>query len=277
MKFSLKIFFLAVLAICVFITFVFLIVQSLNRLPKPQTLSVPSATSTAATKLESEYIEVTDSCGPYFESPCLRVHSEPTENSPIIWRLRNGMVFKVDSLIKGKNHLWYKIVFEEKLLYPDRIKTDLYVASDFVTPFHDIGIQKIKVVAKPTNQKRIVVVLSEQNLYAYDGDTLFKETKISTGLEPNLTATGTFNIFKKMPTRYMQGPLPNTGTSTKAYDLPGVPWDLYFTSEGAAIHGAYWHNSFGTPQSHGCVNVAPLVAKELYQWADLGTPVTVQE
>ena len=73
----------------------------------------------------------------------------------------------------------------------------------------------------------------------------------------------------------MQGPVP--GVSDDAYDLPGVPWDLYFTHGGAVIHGAYWHDKFGEPWSHGCVNLPLQKAKELYLWADVGTPVTVQD
>jgi hypothetical protein len=52
-----------------------------------------------------------------------------------------------------------------------------------------------------------------------------------------------------------------------AYDLPGVPFCTYFTTSGAAIHGAYWHNDFGHPRSHGCVNVPADVAKWVYRWS----------
>ena len=74
----------------------------------------------------------------------------------------------------------------------------------------------------------------------------------------------------------MQGPLPNL-LDRQVYDLPGVPWNLYFTHGGAVIHGAYWHTSFGSQYSHGCVNLPPDTARELYNWADLGTTVIVQD
>jgi lipoprotein-anchoring transpeptidase ErfK/SrfK len=73
----------------------------------------------------------------------------------------------------------------------------------------------------------------------------------------------------------MQGPLPNI--SDDYYDLPGVPWTMYFTEGGAAIHGAYWHDKFGTQHSHGCVNLEPDTAQVIYNWADLGTKVTVRD
>jgi lipoprotein-anchoring transpeptidase ErfK/SrfK len=101
------------------------------------------------------------------------------------------------------------------------------------------------------------------------------EEKISTGLEISPTPRGIFHIYKKTPTRYMQGPI--IGISEKYYDLPGVPWNLYFTEQGAIIHGAYWHNNFGKQWSSGCVNMLPEKAKELYMWADLGTEVTVKD
>lgn len=112
-------------------------------------------------------------------------------------------------------------------------------------------------------------------LYAYDDTKLFMKEPISTGLEFTPTPRGTFTIFKKTPSRYMQGPAP--GLSTEFYDLPGVPWDLYFTEGGAVIHGAYWHNKFGQKWSHGCVNLSLENAKKLYEWADIGTPVIVKK
>ena len=71
----------------------------------------------------------------------------------------------------------------------------------------------------------------------------------------------------------MQGPIP--GLSDQYYDLPGVPWNLYFTEYGAVIHGAYWHDNFGQPSSHGCVNLPIDEARKLYLWADVG-PLSAQ-
>ena len=112
-------------------------------------------------------------------------------------------------------------------------------------------------------------------LYAYDGNTLFMKVSVSTGIKKTPTPIGTFTIYKKTPSRYMQGPIP--GISTGKYDLPGVPWNLYFTAGGAVIHGAYWHNDFGHMHSNGCVNVPLDKAQELYEWADIGTPVIVRD
>lgn len=221
-----------------------------------------------------QYVEVIDGCGPYFIGPCVNMRSGPGMEYPVVMHLRNGMVLKVLDTVVHDGRAWYKIMFDEGVRYPERITGDWYVAADYVELFTDEGDQHSSAEATATNTKRIIVDLSEERLYAYDGDTLFMEEPISTGLEFTPTPRGTFTVYKKTPSRYMQGPIPDI--SDQYFDLPGVPWDLYFTYEGAVIHGAYWHDKFGSPWSHGCVNLPPQKAKELYQWADVGTPVIVR-
>lgn len=223
------------------------------------------------------YIEITNGCGPYYDvGPCVNMRSGPGVEHPMVARLRTGVVLKVeDETIKTSGTEWYKIIFDGSIRYPERVAGDWYVAADptSVRPFEDVGDIELAKGAPPTS-KRIVVDLSAETLYAYEGDTLFMQEAISTGLDDTPTPHGTFRVFKKTPSRYMQGPIP--GVSLQYYDLPGVPWNLYFTSDGAVIHGAYWHDHFGKPWSHGCVNLPPDTARKLYEWADIGTPVKVQ-
>ncbi len=222
-----------------------------------------------------QYIEVIDGCGPYWEGACVNMRSGPGTEHPIVSKLRTGIVLKVAEIVIVDGVGWYKIAFDEGVRYPERVTGDWYVAADYVRLFTDTGDQISYATVTIGNSKRITVDISEQMLYAYENDTLFMQEPISTGLEFTPTPRGTFIIFKKMPSRYMQGPVPDV--SDDYYDLPGVPWDLYFTHGGAVIHGAYWHDHFGQPWSHGCVNLPPQKAKELYLWAEVGTPVTVQE
>jgi hypothetical protein len=222
-----------------------------------------------------EYIEVENGCGPYFQGECVNVRSGPGEDYPVVTRLRNGVVLKIGGEVDRGDRTWYKIVFDEWIRYPERVTGDWYVAADYVYPLLDEGDRNLAYGVNASSTKRIIVDRAKQMLYAYDGDTLFMETSVSTGIELTPTLLGTYTIFKKTPSRYMQGPIP--GLSDQYYDLPGVPWDLYFTSDGAAIHGTYWHNNFGRPSSHGCVNLPPEEAHKLYTWADLGTRVTVQD
>ena len=114
--------------------------------------------------------------------------------------------------------------------------------------------------------REIVVVLSTQTAYAYENGVLRRSAIISSGLPATPTVTGNFKIQRKLPSRHMIGP---------DYSLPGVPWVSYFYA-GYAFHGTYWHNNFGTPMSHGCVNMTTADAKWFYDFAPVGTPVHVR-
>jgi hypothetical protein len=229
------------------------------------------------TKVLFEYIEVTDGCGPHFEGECLNVRSGPGTEYPVVSRLRNGIVLKVGGKVERDGDVWYKIVFDEWLRYPERLNSDWFVSANYVQVLLDEGDRTVwDSDHATTTNKQIIVDRTTQTLFAYEGDNLFMMQKISTGLELTPTPRGEFTIFKKTPSRYMQGPLPGLA-SDQYYDLPGVPWNLYFTHQGAVIHGAYWHTSFGTNYSHGCVNLPPDKARELYNWAELGTKVIVKD
>jgi LysM repeat protein len=114
-------------------------------------------------------------------------------------------------------------------------------------------------------QRWIDIDLGSQTLTAYDGNTPVFNTLVSTGLAFP-TPVGTYHILYKLRAQRMTGP---------GYDLPNVPWVMYFTNRGHAIHGAYWHNNFGSPMSHGCVNMRVSEAQWLYDFAPNGTTVVV--
>ena len=121
------------------------------------------------------------------------------------------------------------------------------------------------VAAPADGARRIEVNLSNQTLTAWQGDVMVMHTAISSGRSGTPTVTGTFAVGTKYAAQRMTGP---------GYDLPNVPWVMYFHGS-YAIHGAYWHNNFGVPMSHGCVNMRPNEAEMLYKWAGQGTQVTV--
>ncbi len=223
-----------------------------------------------------EYIEVTESCNSgYGGDACVNIRSGAGTSFPAVMKVRNGMVLHVNGTIEADGHTWYRIVFDDWLRYPERVSGNWYIAGDYVRHFTTDGPSEIPQNTKTDTTKRILVDRSEQMLYAYEGDSLFMQQKISTGLDGTPTPRGTFYVYRKTPSRYMQGPLP--GISDQYYDLPGVPWNMYFTEGGAVIHGAYWHNNFGQPWSHGCVNLPPEKARELYDWGVLGMQVTIQD
>ena len=111
----------------------------------------------------------------------------------------------------------------------------------------------------------IEVNLSEQRVYAWEGDVLANSFIVSTGTWQTPTVTGTFKIWNKTRIQAMSGP---------GYYLPDVPFVMYFY-EDYGFHGTYWHNNFGTPMSHGCVNLTIPDSEWLYNWASYGTVVQV--
>jgi len=121
--------------------------------------------------------------------------------------------------------------------------------------------------AKKSNQRWIEIDLSSQRLTAWQGKNPEYAVIISTGKNATPTLTGVFSIQTKLRSARMQG---------DDYDIPDVPYTMFY-SGGYAIHGAYWHRSFGTPVSHGCVNVAVDHAERLFDWAEVGTPVIVRQ
>ena len=120
-------------------------------------------------------------------------------------------------------------------------------------------------------QKTIVISISHQMLWAYKGDQVVLSSSVSTGRAGFDTPVGSFAVLTKLPSQTMEGVI-----GGEYYNVvPDVPWVLYFTNSGHALHGTYWHNNFGTPMSHGCVNLPLDVAAWLYDWAPLGTRVLV--
>jgi lipoprotein-anchoring transpeptidase ErfK/SrfK len=114
-------------------------------------------------------------------------------------------------------------------------------------------------------ERWIDVNLSEQRVYAYEGDLVVNSFLVSTGVAETPTVTGQYQIYIKVRIQDMSGP---------GYYLPDVPWVMYFYEE-YGFHGTYWHNNFGTPMSRGCVNMRIDDAAWLYDWASVGTAVNV--
>ena len=115
------------------------------------------------------------------------------------------------------------------------------------------------------NERWFDINLTTQRMYAYNGDKLVNSFVISTGLWRTPTVTGRFRIYVKYEAALMRGP---------GYYLPNVPYTMYFFN-GYGLHGTYWHNNFGTPMSHGCVNMKTSDARWAFNWASVGTLVNI--
>ena len=117
------------------------------------------------------------------------------------------------------------------------------------------------------SERWIDVDLSAQTVFAMQGDQIVNRFLASTGRWPTLTVTGMYRIYVKYRAADMTGP---------DYYLPDVPYVMYFF-KGYGLHGTYWHNNFGQPMSHGCVNLRTPDAGWIYEWASVGTVVNVHD
>lgn len=124
------------------------------------------------------------------------------------------------------------------------------------------SLDRLTPVEFPEDEERwIRVDLSEQLVVAYEGNKPVRAFVVSTGLPGTPTVTGTFRIRTKVKEQTMSG-----GVGRNYYNLPGVKWVQYFYAD-YSFHGTYWHNDFGRPKSHGCVNMTNADAKWLFDWA----------
>jgi hypothetical protein len=180
----------------------------------------------------------------------LNVRAEPNTTSAIV-----GTVNKYDrlSILETQvvsNQRWYRIGAGRWVLGTN------------------IGVAKRK--ARPTsfgsNEKWVAVNLREQSVVAYEGDKPVYAALTATGLPRTPTVQGVFRTWLRLTWRRMVGGSAATGGY---YYLEEVPWTLYFYS-GYALHGAYWHDAFGRPRSHGCVNLSLFDSWWIFKWSEAG-------
>ncbi len=155
-------------------------------------------------------------------------------------------------------------VFADKPVTGPALAGKPYLANNIAESTHRV------LGATTADNKRIAVDLTTQHLYAYEGSTQVFDFLVSTG-KWGRTPTGDFRIWIKLRYTRMQGGNKALGTY---YNLPNVPYTMYFYNDqvpkslGYGIHGAYWHNNFGHPMSHGCINMKEEDVAKLYAWAN---------
>jgi hypothetical protein len=163
-------------------------------------------------------------------------------------------------------------------LHIDNTATGIFEGHAVIPPkidlTHNLFHYSVLGANAPQQKKQIYVDLSTQTLYAYEGTIQIMKTFIASG-KWGKTPVGNFHIWEKLRSTRMAG-----GEGADAYDLPNVPYVMYFYND-FGLHGAYWHDNFGHPMSHGCVNMRTVDAEALYNWADgptgdtLGTAVSI--
>ena len=184
-----------------------------------------------------------------------------------IYRLYFGSVHWATGMVLGpKNSIWYQIL-DERLNIP-------YVIPAEHARVVDLAELKPLSSDVPADEKKIVVSIADQTLMIYEADKLVLTTRVSTGLHqdqvaegeiPTDTPTGNHLVDHKRPARHVGHG--RVTSELDAFELPGVPWVSYFYSlTGVAFHGTYWHDNFGKPLSHGCVNMRTEQAKWIFRW-----------
>ena len=173
-------------------------------------------------------------------------------------RIYYGQVFWCDNISQDANGQILYRLSEKKGSLPDYFFAKAEACKP-VTP------EEMTVLSPDVEEKKIIVNLSRQTLSAYENGREVFFCRVSTG--PNLsdgwsTPPGDHPIRWKLVSLHMSA----NASKGEAFDTSGIGWVTMFTSEGAAVHAAYWHNEFGKARSHGCVNCLPEDARWVWRW-----------
>jgi len=190
--------------------------------------------------------------------PFVDAYAKPDDESVRRYRLYYGTTHWITDVEKDRRgDRWYRI-------FDDRVNGGYFAPG---AAFRMIPLAELTPIspAVAPEKKHIEVSLSSQSLRCFEGSHQVFIAKVSTGMAladgSFYTPEGEFETFRKRASRHMAA-----GDLINGYDLPGVPWVAYFTQDGVAIHGTYWHNDFGAARSHGCVNLATATAKWVFRW-----------
>jgi hypothetical protein len=199
-----------------------------------------------------------------------------TPKRPFGWIMQNGYAYASPGYDQPPTARWlyrYQVVeiyavaevgdYEWYMVGPDEWIEQRHIAKVDPDPTRPEGVEA---------EQWISINLFEQTLAVYENGQMVYATLVSSGLRGWWTRPGTFQVNKKLDRDHMRGAF--EPDRSDYYYLEDVPWVLYF-DKARALHGAYWHNNFGYPQSHGCVNLAPTDAHWIFDWAQEGTWVHV--
>jgi lipoprotein-anchoring transpeptidase ErfK/SrfK len=174
-------------------------------------------------------------------------------------RLYYTGIFRIIAAVRGKDGQWWYRLQEGVGWGPGP-----YVPAAHV---RRIDPSELTPISPEVKNKRIEVNLKEQTITAFENDHPILTSRVASGYGSFRTPSGAHPILFKNAASRMTG-----GTGNDFYDLPGVPFPTYITWKGVAIHGAYWHNDFGRPRSHGCLNVPAPVARWFWRWTVPSAP-----
>jgi hypothetical protein len=191
--------------------------------------------------------------------PMSLTYVDPFFNAKNKHRLYYGTTHWIKKVVvtREEKSIWYEI-------YDNVLKRSFYVPSYNMrlVPPEELTMLSAEV---PAAEKLIHVDLATQMVTAFEGEKMVFSSRCSSGQQGTATPVGKYSTFHKWPSVHMT----NQGDAVNnIYNLAGVPWCSFFTGMGHAFHGAYWHNDYGRPRSHGCVNLPSADAKWLYRWTN---------
>jgi lipoprotein-anchoring transpeptidase ErfK/SrfK len=191
--------------------------------------------------------------------PYTDAYESPNPKSKVVYRMYYETTHWVMETVAGPDgSAWVRLL-------DDKFKSFYFVPARHVRVLPKSELEPISPEVPPRD-KRIEVRLDQQLVLAYEAGRPVYAARASTGAVYRVgtytTPTGRFGTFYKRPSRHMA----NGDITASGFDLPGVPWVLYIKDNGISIHGTYWHNDFGKPHSHGCINLSPSAAKWFYRW-----------
>jgi len=185
-------------------------------------------------------------------------YSQPSPDSHPGFRLYYASIYQIDGMgPDDQGQIWYHIK-----------DLNAYIPGQGLTPLQP---EDLAPISPQVENKKIVVNLERQDLSAYEDQVEVFHAVIASGGQYTppgsrelvwATTPGRYRVqWKRVGVRMAAGNLAN------GYDLPGVGWATFFiSSNGVAIHSTYWHNDYGVPKSHGCVNARPQDAQWIFRW-----------
>lgn len=194
----------------------------------------------------------------------LQVHDEYFGERVAITHYYSSVHRVLEVVHDDEDNAWYR-VYDDK---PDR--PPVYVIGRHMRRLTPADFAPISV--KPGASKEMVVTLAEGRIDCYEDGAVVFSTLTSSGGGGFGTPPGEHAVVYKQPSRHMytdpEDPVSGGSIDEDFFDLPGVPFNTFFTTLGHAIHGTWWHGDFGRPRSHGCLNVTPEAARWLYRWVE---------
>lgn len=182
---------------------------------------------------------------------------KPDEHASRLYYDTVHWVMDVSEDRNGKS--WYKI-------WDDKRKRHFFAEPEHL---HLLDAEDVTPISPtlPQEARRIEVHLRDQIVIAYENDEPVLITRAATGgkfIDGDYTTPfGNYITSRKRPSRHMAS---EDLAAPNSFDLPGVPWVSYITGGGISFHGTYWHNDFGKPRSHGCINLSCDAAEWIYRW-----------